>query len=133
MTQPWEHELLMELEGLQKMVQLYIAFEDLAWKCLEEYGDYMEPRLATVLEKHLDAMHVIISTKFKVTEGGRVYKVNGLIKDYEDVLNEVETLQAGLPAKGEAHVDAQGPGASGPDAPPPTGNKGQGRKPRRKA
>lgn len=95
----YERCLLMELEGLQAQMMLYIAFEDLADKTLNRYGKYMEPRLVAVLDKHLDAMHTIIADRFKVTEDKRVYEVNGLIKDYEDVLAEVEILQAGKPTK----------------------------------
>lgn len=134
MSEKWEKAILMELEGLEKLMQLYIAFEKLAWENLEEYGDYIEPKLRRVLEKHLDAMHVIITSKFKVGEGKRVFAVNGLIKDYEDVFNEVEALQAGKPNKEGVQDEgvSDSPPESDPDTPPMTYRGDKPRRPRRR-
>lgn len=92
---PHEHDLLMEAEGLQNLHKLFQGFDDILADFVEEYGDYLDTNLITLLE--------CVRYDVNMTLNGTVpmdnEKVPGILKQLEDVMDEIQTLQAGLPPK----------------------------------
>ena len=92
---PHEKDILMEMEGLDYLVQLFQGFEGLLGKAIEEYGEYLDPNVVMALE----CIQYDITS---LTEGTIEFEnasVPGLVKQLDDVADEVRTLQAGLPTK----------------------------------
>ena len=91
----WENDLLMECEGLQHLVQLFQGIDGLLGKFSEEYGEYIDPTTLLAIECLRYDVQVI-------TEGSIVMDkqtVPSLIKQLDDVLDEITVLQAGLPTR----------------------------------
>lgn len=95
MTRQFEARLLFEAEGLDRLSKLFQGFDDILAEFVEEYGDYLDTNLVTLLE--------CVRYDVNMTLNGTVpmdnEKVPGILKQLEDVMDEVQTLQAGLPTK----------------------------------
>ena len=90
-------DLLLEAEGLDKLIRLFNAFTDMSCEFLDTYGDYMDVNLKTAIE-------VVQFEAAMVTEGYFVLqgrKFPGLVKQMADCLEEIEIFQAGKETKNE--------------------------------
>lgn len=88
---PHEKDILMEMEGLDHLVQLFQGFEGLLGKAIEEYGEYLDPNVVTALEC---LQYDVVS----LTEGTIEFEnasVPGLLKQLDDVADEVKTFDCG--------------------------------------
>ena len=92
--QQWEKDLLKELEGLDYLNKLFQGFDDLLSQAIEEY-DTLDPNLRTILESI--RFDVNLTLNGVVVVKGK--KVEGIIKQFADVQDEVLTLQAGMATK----------------------------------
>jgi len=93
--QEYERDLLMEAEGLDYLSKLFQGFDNLLDGAITEYGEYLQPQLVVVLE--------VIRYEINLTLSGKVVvdhkKIPGILLQLEDVQDEIQVLQAGLPTK----------------------------------
>ena len=90
-----ERNLLMEAEGLKYLLELFQGIDGLLGKFADEYGEYVDTTLLTAIECVRYDVQVI-------TEGNIVMDqttVPGILKQLDDVMDEVQVLQAGLATK----------------------------------
>lgn len=92
---PYEKDILLEAEGLQYLSKLFQGFINLLEEAKEEYGDALDPNLVVCLEimQYDAALTLDSSVKFEDVT------VPGINKQLEDTMDQVQTLQAGLPTK----------------------------------
>ena len=94
-NQPFEDDLLHEAEGLDRLVRLFQTFDECLERLIDEYGNDLDPSLILCLE--------LIRYDVNLTLNGVVkydrFKVPGLVAQLEDVMDEIQTFQAGLKNK----------------------------------
>lgn len=105
MNQPFEDDILKEAEGLDILSRLFQEFDNILDETVDEYGEHLDPNLITLLE--------LVRYDVNMTLNGTVpldkVKVPGINKQLEDVMDEVQTFQAGLPTKGGGRENASPP------------------------
>ena len=85
----------MEAEGLKYLLELFQGIDGLLGKFSDEYGEYVDETL----------MLAVMCLQYDVqviTEGKVIFDkttVPGIVKQLDDVMDEVTVLQAGLPTK----------------------------------
>src|SRR4030067_2316 len=92
----YEEALLMELEGLDKLNKLFGAFNEMLDGGLVEFGDYLDEDLNDCLSLVLTICKMVHEDDIQRSGQG---PTPGIIKQLDDVQNEVSVLQAGLPCK----------------------------------
>lgn len=95
MSEQWEKDLLLEAEGLKYLLELFQGIDGLLAKFSEEYGEYIDPTLLMAIE----CIQYDVAT---IAEGSIVLDdktVPGIVKQLDDVMDEIHVLQAGLPTK----------------------------------
>jgi hypothetical protein len=95
MTEKYEQNLLMELEGLTNLQKLFQGFDNILEEMIDEYGDTLDSNLVICLECVRYDINLTLSGVVKFED----FKVQGILKQLDDVQDEVQTLQAGLPTK----------------------------------
>lgn len=100
-NQPYEDDLLMEAEGLDKLLSLYNAVQGMLADILLDYRDYLEPNLVFLLERNLLFTVTLINKSFVFTseDGKHTLEIDGLLAQIEDVMDEIQVFQAGKPTK----------------------------------
>ena len=92
---PYEKNLLMEAEGLKYLLELFQGIDGLLAKFADEYGEYIDSTLLVALE----CLQYDVSV---IAEGSIVMgdqTVPGIVKQLDDVMDEISVLQAGLATK----------------------------------
>lgn len=92
MPENWEKDLLMEAEGLKYLLQLFQGIDGLLGKFSEEYGDYVDSTLLIAIECLRYDVQVITEGKIVMDKT----TVPGILRQLDDVMDEVHVLQAGL-------------------------------------
>lgn len=95
MPEKYEHELLKELEGLTNLQKLFQGFDNILSEFLEEYRSELDPNLVTLLEMLQYDVNLTLEGEIVVDD----IRVLGIIKQLDDVSDEVQVLQAGLATK----------------------------------
>lgn len=95
MNQKWETNLLREAEGLKYLLDLFQGIDGLLAKFNEEYGEYIDPTLLVAIECLQYDVAVISEGNIVMDET----TAPGILKQLDDVMDEINVLQAGLPTK----------------------------------
>lgn len=95
MNQKWETNLLREAEGLKYLLELFQGIDGLLAKFTEEYGEYIDPTLLVAIECIQYDVSVIAEGNIVMDEK----TVKGIVGQLDDVMDEINVLQAGLPSK----------------------------------
>ena len=95
--QGFEQRKLLEAEGLQRLVTLYNVFLDEYASIRQEYGEHLDDDLMAML----NVIEYAIATALEayVQPEGREEPVPGIVKQLDDVMDEISILQAGLKTK----------------------------------
>jgi hypothetical protein len=96
MTREFEKRKLLEAEGLQRFITLHNVYLDEMEELLEEYSDFLDDELVGILHMLQYMAAVTLEAEVPV-EGSK--PVIGLVRQYEDVMQEIEVTQAGKPTK----------------------------------
>jgi len=102
-SEQFEKDLLLESETLSTLIPLFRVFSDVLEKTLEEGGGYLDDDLLIVLQVILKEAVLVLdkSVKIPYTDGGKMKtrRIQGLVKQMADVMDEIDILQAGLDTK----------------------------------
>ena len=93
----WENDLRKEAEGLDFLAKLLRGFDNLLEEAVDEYGTELDPNLVMLLEALRYDVNITLSGTVKLDNGT---KIPGVYAQLEDVMDEIQTLQAGKPTKG---------------------------------
>ena len=107
----FESDLLREAEGLKYLLELFQGFDSLLAKFNEEYGEYIDTTLLMAVECLQYDVAVIAEGNIVLDET----TVPGIIKQLDDVMDEVQVFQAGKATKGDKHEGGQEEGKEGGD------------------
>lgn len=91
----WENDLRMEAEGLTQIMLLLQASDEMLAGFLSEYGEYLDNNLVTLLEMYRYDVNITLNGVVPLDDK----EVHGIVKQLDDVMDEIQTLQAGLPTK----------------------------------
>lgn len=94
MPEKFEHDLLMELEGLTFLQSLFQGFDKMLAEFISEYTT-LDPNLVVVLERIRYDVNLALNGTVQLDK----IKVEGIIKQIDDVMDEVQVLQCGLKTK----------------------------------
>lgn len=95
MTEQWEDDLRKEADALMQLQSLFAVFSEVLEDTLTEYGEELDDGLRLVLT-------VLYTEAYNVLHGTVKYRkhvIPGIEANLEDVLDEIQTLQAGKPPK----------------------------------
>ena len=93
MSEQYEDDLRKEADVLERLVKLFVASEDLLGKFITEGEDCIDPDLLTCLRWVQYVLAHGLEHGFELEDGKTV---RGLMPQFENVLDEIQTLQAGL-------------------------------------
>lgn len=88
---PYEKEILSEAEGLDHLSKLFQGFDTLLEEALLEY-DTLDPNLVMLCETIRYDINLLLSESVTLDDGT---KIPGILKQLEDVMDEVQTLDCG--------------------------------------
>ena len=91
----FEKDLLMELEGLKYLLELFQGIDGLLGKFTDEYGEYIDTTTLIAIECLRYDVQVITEGKIVMDKT----TVPGILRQLDDVMDEVSVLQAGLKTK----------------------------------
>lgn len=94
--EPYEDDLRIEADVLDKLVKLFGASEEMLGAFIEEGTNYLDPKLINCLQYVQFVIASGLQEGFELETGE---KVPGLVRQYDNVLDEITTLQAGKPTK----------------------------------
>lgn len=93
----FEKDLLMEAEGLKALVTLFNVYLDEFDRIKKEYGEYFDHHLYTVLLYLEVKLAVLLEKEFVIKKENLT--IPGIVKQLDDVMDEIQTFQAGLETK----------------------------------
>lgn len=91
----WENDLLVEADALDGLSKLFATFIDLLDQTLIDNCEYLDEDLVGVMAIVSAECTIVLERQVKY----KGKKVPGILKQLEDVMDEVQTLQAGKETK----------------------------------
>ena len=125
----WEN-LRKEHDSLKTLIGIFATLHAILESEVKNNGEYLEPGLVKVLKDWAELADGMLNTRLEWKKGRFV---DSLVKQYDDVTEELKIFRVGKPTKkgipledGDNNVDAGKSRKRDPKTPPQAGDKGKG-------
>lgn len=115
----WEN-LKREHDSLKTLIGVFATFQRILEDEIKKNGDYLEPGLVQILKRWSEWADSMLTHQIEWKKGKLI---PSLVKQYEDVLEELEVFRVGKPVKGGVPYEN---GDEKP-SPPPSSPRGKRR------